>query len=44
MPFTFVEIGLPAKEDQGLEITQPALKGLKTAGISGIPIFCNTQL
>jgi hypothetical protein len=44
MPFTFAEIGLSAKEDQGPEIMQPVPECLKTAGISGIPFFCGTQL
>jgi hypothetical protein len=44
MPFTFAEIGLSANEDQGPEIMQPAREGLKTAGVSGILFFCNTQL
>jgi hypothetical protein len=41
MPFTFVEIGLPDREDQGLEIKWQAPNGLKTARISGIAFFCN---
>jgi hypothetical protein len=44
MPFTFAEIGLSAKEDQGPEIWVPAREGLKTAGISGILFFRNAQL
>jgi hypothetical protein len=43
MPFTFAEIGLSAKEDQGPEIMVPAPKGPKTTGISGILFFCNAQ-
>jgi hypothetical protein len=44
MPFTFAEIGLSANEDQEPEIMQPKPEGLKTAGVSGILFFCNTQL
>jgi hypothetical protein len=41
VPFSFAEIGLPDKEDQGPVIERPALEGLKTAGISGILFFHN---
>jgi len=43
VPFSSAEIGFPDNEDQGPVVERPALEELKTAGISGIPFFCNAH-